>query len=463
MTPNNYFYISLSTILTTLRQEKTALNTFLLKKLYQNKQLSKLNKQQIRNLYHKTISFLLKINVIQKKQISKKIFEFSLIDISKALDLINNAHARNRNKNATNPKKTDLTTDFKQLITTCILPSPRLKASRLWIELNEYRLKSKLDSYEQEEVVSNFELYLNDIVSKVLLFKDINDEIQIKNYTTRFTSKQKAIQTIKTLEEAFNNAFQNYCNAVFLTLTIPPVFPFRVQQWLLSFFLHRIKALIRKKHKQTLPHVKAIEPQASYSIHYHIILFGIDFLMPKHDLTNYLEHHLNNFLSNLGEHYKRTINKRATDEQVQALNVLGKQLLKRYYKYKKKNPAYVGPINYITKVKQEEAVFIFENPPPDRKPKKTMNDGGAVAVFDYLKFYVVKNAQEVKQIQQALDDDKPVKLKNKALAFYWFLRLPFYTLSPKLRPPKPKRQPAEWKFIGSCYIDELEHFLSVII
>lgn len=47
---------------------------------------------------------------------------------------------------------------------------------------------------------------------------------------------------------------------------------------------------------------------------------------------------------------------------------------------------------------------------------------------------------EVEEIQEAIKEKKPVKVKNKSIAFYWFLRLPFYTLSPSLRIKKKKEK-----------------------
>ncbi|MEM4575073.1 MAG: hypothetical protein QXR27_02735, partial [Archaeoglobaceae archaeon] len=66
---------------------------------------------------------------------------------------------------------------------------------------------------------------------------------------------------------------------------------------------------------------------------------------------------------------------------------------------------------------------------------------------------------EVEEIQEAIEEKKPVKVKNKSIAFYWFLRLPFYTLSPSLRMKKEKRR-SEWIFIGSAYIHEVDDIIS---
>lgn len=410
----------------------------------------KLEKADSKEKYEKRlrrfISKLEKEGYIEVKKVDGLLW---IKPIPRILDLIHKGtHARNHAQNAQNENP-----DFKKAI-LLLLPSQRIRASELWWELNKLRLKSRLKEEEIEKVVENFELYINDIAEKVLLFLD-EEEIQILEYKSRFTSKSRAIEIVKTLDQAFEIASE-YESGIFLTITLPPVFPFKIQKWLLSFLLHRIKALIRKREKKNLPHIKAIEPQSSFSIHYHAIIFGTDFIMQKDQLTLYLEKHLINFLSNLGNHYKRTINRRIEDEAVEALNIIGKKLLKRYKKYKRRNLKYEGPINYITKI-THKGTFVFENPPPNRR--RTSFDGGFSTVLDYIKFYTIKNIEEVEEIQKAVEANKPVKISNKSIAFYWFLRLPFYTLSPSLR-MKKERKESEWIFIGSAYIHEVDDIIS---
>jgi hypothetical protein len=87
--------------------------------------------------------------------------------------------------------------------------------------------------------------------------------------------------------------------------------------------------------------------------------------MEKQEFTEYLEKHLIEFLQNLGHHYRKTINNRASDYDVLALNELGTIYVKKYYKYKKQHPKYSGPINWLTRITLEGNDFVFENPPPD--------------------------------------------------------------------------------------------------
>jgi hypothetical protein len=89
-----------------------------------------------------------------------------------------------------------------------------------------------------------------DINSKILLFEDIYGELQALPYRTRFNSKAKALEILKNAEKTFNIAKSQYSEAVFLTLTLPPIFPQRLALWALSYLLHRIKAYLRKRTRE---------------------------------------------------------------------------------------------------------------------------------------------------------------------------------------------------------------------
>jgi hypothetical protein len=205
------------------------------------------------------------------------------------------------------------------------------------------------------------------------------------------------------------------------------------------------------------------------------MIFGIDWLMDKEDLTNYLEKHLLSFLENLGDHYRETINKRATDLDVQALNLYGKKLLKKYENYKEKvkkkakdpSKSYTGPINWITKVSKSGNALVMENPPPDysrwlrKEGKQTATDGGKATVEDYIRKYTIKNVFEAKEIAESGELDK---IKNLKLGFYFLTRSRFYTVSPALRDRKPKPPPlGDWQFVGTFNQKDpfLDEFLEI--
>jgi hypothetical protein len=265
--------------------------------------------------------------------------------------------------------------------------------------------------------------------------------------------------------KAFQKAKEQFNEGIFLTITLPPIFPFKLALWTLSFLHHRVKAYIKKKCGENRPHFRAIEPQESYNPHTHSVIFGVDWIMGKEDLTLYLEKHLVNFLTNLGNHYRKTINKRASDLDIQALNYYGRLLKEKYEKYKEKvkkkakdpSKAYTGPINWITKVFKSGNALVMENPPPDysrwlssrqdKEGKQIATDGGKATVEDYIRKYTIKNVFEAKEIAES---GKLDKIKNLKLGFYFLTRSRFYTVSPALRDKKPRPPPSdEWQFIGT--------------
>ncbi len=109
----------------------------------------------------------------------------------------------------------------------------------------------------------------------------------------------------------------------------------------------------------------------------HIIIFGIKRIMDKREFTLWLDQVLTNFFSNMGHHVKKTVNNKISEEEERWLNKLGKKLLKKYVRYKKKHRGYRGPVNWVTPIKRKKVVeetedgkkiryyWEFTNPPPD--------------------------------------------------------------------------------------------------
>jgi hypothetical protein len=334
----------------------------------------------------------------------------------------------------------------------------------------KYSFRSRLKKEEQKDVVAHMEQWIDSVLDLVLVFRNLEtNEIVALPYTTRYTDYSRASALIRESGKAFQKAKEQFNGGIFLTITLPPIFPFKLALWILSFLHHRVKAYIRKKCGENRPHFRAIEPQESYSPHTHSVIFGIEWLMDKEELTNYLEKHLTNFLEHLGDHYQKTINKRASDLDVQALNYYGRLLKEKYEKYKEKvkkkakdpSKAYTGPINWITRVYKSGNVLVLENPPPDysrwlsRQDKAT--DGGKATVEDYIRKYTIKNVFEAKEIAESGESSK---IKNLKLGFYFLTRSRFFTISPALRNKKPKPPPSGWQFVGTFnqkdpFLDEL--------
>jgi len=428
-------------------EQPIIVNTSLTKKLIEKFNLS-------RYQVYRLVKRLEKEGVIETYRVSRKLYSIKLKDASKAVDLIKCEHARNTE--TSNTERED-EPDTKQLLRHArelLKPRWRRQNSNHKEATDKYMLKPTLTEEEREEVASLFELWLMDTQDKVLWFKKPDGTDEFLPYVTRFTDKSKALEILRKAENCFNTAKSMYDFGIFLTITLPPIFPQRLALWILTFLIHRIKAKILRAYKESKPHIRVNEPQASWNPHCHILIFGIDYLMPKDELTQYLEKHLNNFLNNLGRHYKKTINKKATDYDIMALNLLGSIYAKKYAKYKKQHKKYVGPINWITRIRVESGILVFENPPPDRQREhgavKTLNDGGSESVFDYLKYYMISNMIEAKQIQE----NGVSKVKNISIVWYWFNRMPFFYASKVLRSSQKKRTPAGWEFIGAFRLKE---------
>lgn len=428
-------------------EQKQLLNTYLTKQL-----ISKFNLSRYQ--VYRLIKKLNELRVIRLNFISKKLYTIELVDSRKLVDLIMCEPARNPETSNTIQEDEP---DTKQLLRHAReLLKPRWKRinSNHKDAIEKYGLRATLTEEEREEVASLFELWLMDIEDKVLWFRKPDGTDEFLPYVTRFTDKSKALEILRKAENCFQNALSMHNSGIFLTITLPPIFPQRLSLWILTFLIHRIKAKILRAYKESKPHFRVNEPQASWNPHTHLIIFGIDFLMPKEQLTSYLEKHLTNFLNNLGRHYRKTINKKATDYDVLALNVLGSIYAKKYAKYKKQHPGYEGPINWITRIKVDNNTLIFENPPPDRKREhgavKLARDGGYQSVFDYLRYYMISNVIEAKQIEE----EGVSKVKNNALVWYWFNRMPFFFASPRLRTNQKKHSKAGWIFIGAFRLSE---------
>lgn len=454
---------TLSFLIQLLRSERIALNTYIYKQAQKDNRLKGLKRSVLRYKLRKAIKLLVKHKAAKVTKISSKLFEVELTDTAKALDLIASAAARNRTQQALKPQQSNENAAFEDDVTTAILPSRRLKSSELWRDLNPLRLKSSLSRNDKESIKENFELWLWEMKDALLIFKTHTEEFKLIPPASRFLRPEIAVKQLKKIQNAFLVAEASKWEGVFLTLTLPPIFPLQVQRWILSFLLHRIKALIRKHKKETVPHVRVNEPHQDFRLHLHVVIFKTDWIMNKFKLTNYLNKHLESFLRNLGEHYKRTVNNKATYEMVTALNLYGKKLLRKYRRYKRSKKGFVGPVNHISKIKRTDEGYIFENAPQDAsKVKKTMHDGGFVGVFDYIKYYIMKNIYEVSEISNS-DEKTPVKVKSIELAFYWYARLPFYYLSPIFHPKRERPPPSGWEFLGLVKSEEVPDLLQRLV
>lgn len=450
-------------------EKKIVVNTYLTKILFKRYNPTGKERKKLSDKIRYTVKKLSRKGVLKINRISPRLYEIRPGDPAKLVDLKAGTGARNqherRETQEQNDEKGALTQISEQYYFIPRYPRQSTNYFKAAVKIWNKHAKN-IRKEDISNVTAAFERYIMDISDRVLLFRDQGGELKVKNYRSRFITPPEVIEKLNQYNQAFEKAVNTYDEAIFLTITLPPIFPLKLSLYILSFLLHRIKALLRKHHGETLPHIRVNEPQRSLNPHVHVVIFGTGFLMPKKALTRYLDQHLENFLENLGEHYRMTINKRAKPEEVKGLNKLGKRFLKRYKRYKakkqrkRKKKAYEGPINHITKVIIKEGTPIFQEAPPDtakimqKQAENGENNEKAVNVIEYLKYYIIKAMMEA--IENAED---PFRRQKPELAFFWIFRLPFFFISPKLREQKEKPPPAGWIFIGSCTEDTLADYI----
>jgi len=433
------------------------------------KNLTKKQQKRLRDRINHYLKQLEKYGVIQRINTKSRFVTFQVVDTHFFVDLINLNARPKLPEESQKPQENQPTKELsKKTRNLELLPRYRTYSQEWIISARELipRAPKFYSDYQKEKLAMHFLTWKEQTEERKLLFKTHTDEIEVKDYRTRFNDKFRAFEIIRKYNYAMKEAREKYDYGVFLTITMPANLPLRIQQMALSFILHRIKALVRKQHKQSFPHICTNEPQANLSAHKHIIIFGIPYLMEKKKLTRYLDKHLREFLRNMGEHYKRTINKRATEDQVNAYNRLGKKFLKKYLRYKKrkgrkarekgKKEIFEGVINFVTKIELKGSAFSFHNPPTDAVLKSQDSDQKqkTLTVEDYLKKYMIKNAFLAIEEPEENDISKIIKI-----AWYWLLRIPFFTCSPSLRKKKEKPPPAGWQFLGSYTEDQIEHII----
>jgi DNA-binding transcriptional ArsR family regulator len=393
---------------------------------------------------------------------------------------------------------------------------PNYRASQEWWEISRKLLPkppAEYTKFDKEVLALTFEAWKDEVKRKVLVFVDDEGEFVYLPYITRFTSEEYARLLLAKYNHAWNEAAKKFDVGVFVTITLPPIFPLLIQRYAMSYLWHRLKSHLRKKYGDDLlildseprrrspPHIYGDEPQDALGYHRHAIIFGITRIMDKREFTLWLDKHLTNFLSRMGHHVRTTVNNRLTDEQVKWLNKFGKKLLKKYVKYKRKRKEYKGPVNWLTQIKRKEfetedgrTIYYWEftNPPPDylkfleerAKQTKLSCDGASPSPVDYVKKYLVKNLFEIVNGEDFVDrsdlsDDVPSKpppitldsnerdegktdyrrkirwKKKHKLAWYWLVRARFFSVSPMFRlKVKKKTRKQRLEFVGSFKYDQ---------
>jgi len=145
----------------------------------------------------------------------------------------------------------------------------------------------------KEKIANLFQEYLDDIAERVNILKAIYQENEFGPpflyipYETRFNSKQKKARLISQYEEIIENSLAMYETAVHLVLTTDP----KRFNSLWEANRHFSKALNRflsflKKHLKERPKYLAVyEFTKTGLLHAHILIFGVGWLLPHHQIT----------------------------------------------------------------------------------------------------------------------------------------------------------------------------------
>jgi len=161
----------------------------------------------------------------------------------------------------------------------------------------------KFEPIDKELLTLSFTTWLENISNKVLVFMDPETgDIIVKPYTTRFNTPKYIKRLLAKYNKTWRIASENYDVGVFLTLTLPPIFPLKIEQYLLSYILHRLRNWLKRKYGFTSLSIIANEPQENLNFHKHDVFFRISRIMDRRVLTLWPDDKVIRFLQRMGHH-----------------------------------------------------------------------------------------------------------------------------------------------------------------
>ena len=306
----------------------------------------------------------------------------------------------------------------------------------------------------------------------VLIFENENEEYIEFKVKTRFNDKKKALWNFLKSKKALKIAFKRHKNAIMITLTIPHIFPLvlpleqngkiigfiLVQDSIITQLKTNMMAWIRKKWKgYKIETFTAYEYHSDYTLHIHIIILGIPFLIAwdrrsgskKEDALSYYSRKYN---IPLPSDVKKTqlakyIFTALLDKWLQKIllrfdTVLKTNLLQTYLLYKEKENLQ-GPINEIHRIKHGKWVG---KPPKDAVV--SYSSGAAYKKIVSPDHYVLKYVTKVLEIVAGggnTDEENQAKVYG-----YWLFGKRFNSYSPSLLPRKreEQRKMNHWYYVG---------------
>ena len=351
---------------------------------------------------------------------------------------------------------------------------------------NEYRQRALLTAQykssirpgtrEHADISFLFKENLREWDNSVMVFVDDFEQYMVTRVRTRFNDRKKVLANLIKHNRALEEAFRKYRDAIMITFTVPRIFPLVVPvkdgKWIIGFvplqdsIVTQLKALatawIRQNWKGREVRVfTAYEYHNDYSLHIHLIVFGIPYLIDwrrrygkkKEDALTYYRNRYKIDLSScpdLKGNNKTKLSKCIFTALLDAWlkkvltrfdSVLHMNLLKAYLSYKDKHRVQ-GPVNEIHRIRNGR----WKGTPP----KDSVIEFTAGATYrkvispkDYVLKYVTK---VVHMIAQGLSGDPNESAK---VVGYWLFGKRFNSCSPSLLPKEEKGVKLPyWHFVG---------------
>jgi len=346
---------------------------------------------------------------------------------------------------------------------------------------NRYRQRSLLtaqrasispQSRQHSDIAFLFEENVKEWNRSVIVFANENGEFLVSRVKTRFNDKKKALTNLIKSKIALKVAFKRHENAIMITLTIPHIFPLilplREGDKIVAFIplqdsiITQLKASMMKWIRQMWKDRKievftAYEYHTDYTLHIHIIILGIPFLIAwdrrsgskKEDALSYYSHKYNILLPS---DVKKTqlakyIFTALLDKWLQKIlfrfdAVLKTDLLRTYLLYKEKENLQ-GPINEIHRIKHGKWV--------GKPPKDAVfhySSGAAYKKVVSPDHYVLKYVTKVLEI---VAEGGNIDEENQAKVYgYWLFGKRFNSFSRSLLPHRheDQRKIHYWYYVG---------------
>lgn len=322
---------------------------------------------------------------------------------------------------------------------------------------------------EWEELNLRFLDYVEDRSERIIVLRSLEEnglgerEYLFLRYRTRFTDPSYIRRAWARYNEAWRAGSQ-FTFAVFATITLPPVFPLSIQRYALSYMINCLKAWLRRRYGYC-PHIRVNEFQKNGNLHAHLVIFGVSYIEEKEEFTRLLEKWLRAFLASMGTKINGMRRKKLSEWLVSRLDRIGRSLLSRYERYKRRHTGFEGPINYLVALKRTKTGWSWAGRPPHyvleasaRVASKKLADGGSVSPQDYLSKYLGKALDAASSLASG-DSSAFDEPDCNLLALYWLTSTRFFSYSPSLVRSKPPPSSGAYEFVGSWREEDMPEYI----